>query len=128
MNADTSSSDLVHLAYRLLKQDSYYDKMDLFLRANVAAYEACDTFQQRRDALAVIVDELRKGASNPKSQRATKAWQERDYATIIAVAHLFTVFCGMPSPTSWIPSRFSRKKRKRPSASPNANARKSMSR
>jgi len=33
------SSDLVQLAYRPLKQDTDYDKMDLFLRANVAAYE-----------------------------------------------------------------------------------------
>jgi len=30
------SSDLVQLAYRLPKQDTYYDKMDMFLRANVA--------------------------------------------------------------------------------------------
>lgn len=28
------SSELVQLAYRLLKQDTYYDKMDLFLRRN----------------------------------------------------------------------------------------------
>lgn len=33
MNAYISSSDLVHLASRLLKQDTYYDKMDLLLRA-----------------------------------------------------------------------------------------------
>jgi len=29
--------------------------------------------------LATIVDELRKGAPSPKSQRAIKAWQEPDY-------------------------------------------------
>ena len=80
------SSDLVQLTYRLLNQDTYYDKMDLFLRANVAAYEASDSFQKRQDTLATIVDELRKGAPSPKSQRAIKAWQERDYTTIIAVA------------------------------------------
>ena len=33
MNASTSSSDLIHLANRLLMQDTYYEKMDLFLRA-----------------------------------------------------------------------------------------------
>lgn len=33
MKASIFSSDLVHLAYRLLKQDTYYDKMDLFLKA-----------------------------------------------------------------------------------------------
>ena len=51
MNAGSSSSDLVQLAYRLLKQDAYYDKMDLFLRANVAAYKASDSLQERQDAL-----------------------------------------------------------------------------
>ena len=33
MNASISSYDLVHLAYLLLKEDTYYNKMDLFLRA-----------------------------------------------------------------------------------------------
>jgi len=59
MNVDTCSTDLVYLAYRLLKHDIYYHKMDLFLRSDVAAYEAGDSLQQR---------------------------QERDYATIIAMA------------------------------------------
>ena len=74
MNASISSSDLVHLACRLLKQDTYYDKMDLFLRVNVAAYKASDPFQKRQDALATIVDELCKGAPSPKSQRAIKVY------------------------------------------------------
>ena len=74
MNASTSSSDLNHLAHRLLKQDTYYDKMGLFLRAYVAVYEASDPFQKRQEALATIVDELRKGASSLKSQQAIKAW------------------------------------------------------
>ena len=47
MNAGISLFDLVHLAYRLMKQDTYYDKMDLFVRANVAAYEASGSFQKR---------------------------------------------------------------------------------
>ena len=85
MNASISSSDLVHQAYSLLKQDTYYDKMDLFLRAVAAVYEASDPFQKRQDALATIVDELHKGAPSPKSRRAINAWQERDYTTIIAV-------------------------------------------
>ena len=75
MNAGTSSSDLIHLAYRLLKQDIYYDKMDMFQRANVAAYEASDSFQQRQDALAMIIDELSKGTPSPKPRKAIKAWQ-----------------------------------------------------
>jgi len=62
MNASISSSDLIYLAFRLLKQDIYYDKRDLFLSVNVAAYEANDPFQKRQDALATIVDELHKGA------------------------------------------------------------------
>jgi len=86
MNASISSSDLIHLACRLLKQDTYYDKMNLFLSANVAAYEASDPFQKRQDALATIVDGLHKGMPSPKSRRAINAWQERDYTTIIAVA------------------------------------------
>jgi hypothetical protein len=85
MNATISSYDLVHLAYRFLKQDTDYDKMDLFLRANVAVYEASDSIQKRQATLAAIVDGLCKRAPNPKSQRAIKVWQERDYATIIAV-------------------------------------------
>ena len=47
MNAATSSADLISMAYGLLKKDSYYDKMDLFLRANVVAYEANDLCQKR---------------------------------------------------------------------------------
>ena len=78
MNAGTASSDLINLAYRLLKQDTYYDKMDLFLHANVAAYEASDSFQKRQDALATIVDELRKGTPSPKSLRAIKVWLTQD--------------------------------------------------
>lgn len=71
MNANTSSSDLVHLEFSLLKQDTtYYDKMDLFLSANVAAYEASDPFQKRQDALATIVDGLHKRTPSPKSRRA----------------------------------------------------------
>jgi hypothetical protein len=31
--------------------------MDLFLRANVAAYKESDLFQKRQDALATVVDE-----------------------------------------------------------------------
>jgi hypothetical protein len=78
MNANTSSSELVHRAYRLLKQDTDYDKMDLFLRANVAVYEGSDSFRKRQDALATIVDELRKRTPNPKSQRAIKVWLTQD--------------------------------------------------
>ena len=85
MNANISSPALVHLAYHLLKQDTNYDQMDLFLGVNIVAYEASNSFQKRQDALAAIVDELRKETSSPKSQRAIKEWQERDYATIIAV-------------------------------------------
>ena len=69
MNAGISSYDLVRQAYRLLKQDTYYDKMDLFLRVNVAAYKASDPFRKRQDALATIVDGLHKGTSSPKSRK-----------------------------------------------------------
>lgn len=85
MNAGVPSFGWVHMAYSLLKQNAYYDKMDLFLRANVTAYEAIDLFQQWQDILSAIIDNLRKGAPSPKSQRAIKVWQESDYATFIAV-------------------------------------------
>lgn len=87
MNAIISSYDLVHLVYRLLKQDSYYDKMGLFLCANIAAYETNDSFQKWQNTSTMIVVELRKGTPSMKSGTAIKAWQERDYSTIIAMAH-----------------------------------------
>jgi len=83
-NSSRSSSDLVHHAYRLLKQDTYYDKRDLFLRANVGGYEASDLFHKRQDALATIVDDLRKGAPSLKSRRAIKV-----YLTQNQVAEMF---------------------------------------
>lgn len=52
--------DLVQLAYRLLKQDSYYKKMDLLLCVNIAAYEASDLYQKRQDILASIVEQVEK--------------------------------------------------------------------
>ena len=86
MNASISSSDPGHLAYRLLKRHyCYYNKMDLFLRARMSPLTRNDLFQERHSALATIVDELRKEAPSPKSRRAIKAWQELDYAAIIAV-------------------------------------------
>lgn len=47
MNASRTPSDLIRQAYHLLKQDTYYDKMDLFLYSNVADYEASDLFLKR---------------------------------------------------------------------------------
>ncbi len=85
MKAGIPSSDLVHLACSLLKQDTYYDKMDLFLRVNAAAYKASDPFQKRQDALATIVDGLHRGPPSPKSRKAINGLQERDYAIIISV-------------------------------------------
>lgn len=57
MNANTSSSKLDRTVYRRLKHDTCYDKMDLFVRANIAAYEASDLFQKRQDTLATVVNE-----------------------------------------------------------------------
>jgi len=74
MNASTSSSDFVCQASRLLKQDYYYDKRDLFLRANLADYETEDERYKRQGVLATIVNELRNGIPSQKSQRAIKAY------------------------------------------------------
>lgn len=77
MNSGTSSSDLLHLAYRLLKQDAYYDKMDLFLRANIATYESSDSFYQRQNTLTTIVNELRDGTASPKSRNTIDGWLKK---------------------------------------------------
>jgi len=57
MNASIYSYGLVHQAHRLLKQDTYYDRMDLFLSANVTAYKASDSFQKRQAMLATILEQ-----------------------------------------------------------------------
>ena len=74
MNAQTSSSDLVQDAYRLLKQDAYYDKMDLFLRANLAAYEADEAFEQCQNRLASVVDDFRRGKPGTKTEECLGRW------------------------------------------------------
>jgi hypothetical protein len=76
MNNRISSRDMVKNAYRLLKQDAYYDKMDLFLRANISEYEANkNQFEKRQAALADVVDALRQENSpTPMAEMAIKAW------------------------------------------------------
>ena len=74
MNAQTSSSELVRRAYCLLKQDTYYDKMDLFLRANLAAYEANEAFEQRQSRLASVVDDFRRGKPSTKTEECLGRW------------------------------------------------------
>lgn len=70
MNANIFSHDLVYQAYRLLKQDAYYDKMDTFLRANVAAYEAGDSFQQRQDWPRSLTNCVREHQARSPSERS----------------------------------------------------------
>ncbi len=80
IGSHTASSEMVEHAYRLLKQDVYYDKMDLFLRANIAEYEASGKFTQRQDALAGVVDELRQASPSPKAKAEIQKWlQEVDF-------------------------------------------------
>jgi hypothetical protein len=55
------TSELVSQAYRLLKQDSYFDKMDLFLRARIASYETGDDFALRQLQVVHVVEALRLG-------------------------------------------------------------------
>lgn len=74
MNSRTPSSDLVQHAYRLLKQDSYYDKMDLFLRANFAAYETDETFDQRQKNLASVVRDFKKGELSARTKQRLRRW------------------------------------------------------
>ena len=77
MNAQTSSHELVRRAYRLLKQDTYYDKMDLFRRANLAAYETDETnetFEQRQSRLASVVDDFRKGEPSTETKECLSRW------------------------------------------------------
>lgn len=74
INGCTTSSVMVHRAYLHLKQDIYYDKMDLFLRANIAEYEGGGKFSQRQKALTVVVNELRQGSPSPKSKATIRRW------------------------------------------------------
>ena len=69
MNAVTASSDLVHLAYHLIRRDSCYDKIDLFVCANVAVHEANGSFQKRQDTLVAIIDKLCKAKFRIRSSR-----------------------------------------------------------
>lgn len=77
IDSSTTSSEMVRHAFRLLKQDAYYDKMDLFLRANIAEYEAGGAFVSRLDTLALVLDELRKDSPSPMSEVAIKKWLEQ---------------------------------------------------
>jgi hypothetical protein len=72
---ELKSSDLVFQAFRLLKQDVYYDKMDLFLRANLADYEA-NNFDERQRILADIIDELRKRKPAKESIVILQGWYD----------------------------------------------------
>jgi hypothetical protein len=73
----TSSADMVSEAYRLLKRDAYFDKTDLFLRANIAAYEASGSFGTRQDDLAAVVDELRRNITTTRGLPSIKKWLEQ---------------------------------------------------
>lgn len=63
---EMSTPELVQRAYLLLKQDSYFDKMDLFLRSRIAAYETEERFPLRQNQVARVVDALRSGVPNAR--------------------------------------------------------------
>lgn len=80
MNADSSSRELVEYSYRLLKQYTYYDKVDMFLRANIATYETSENFSIRQDTLIELVDHLREKNLRPSAQDRIKDWLRKiDY-------------------------------------------------
>ncbi len=83
MKIRTSASALVHHAYRLLKQDTYYDKMNLFRRARIADYEAGGRFNDRQILLSELVDDLRKGKPSQKSQQTIQMWLDNIYYRLL---------------------------------------------
>ena len=61
MNVGISSSYMTFQARRLLKWDTYDDRMELVLRANIAVYEAHFLSQKRQErASATIIALARK--------------------------------------------------------------------
>lgn len=78
INSTAASKDLVDCAYRLLKQDAYYDKMDLFLRAVLAEFESDhEGFHKALATLAEIVDDLRSPKLSPETVATIKKWIDR---------------------------------------------------
>ena len=52
------TSALVDAAYKKLKQDNYYDTVNLFLRHRIAQFETSDDFQERLNNVESVVDQL----------------------------------------------------------------------
>jgi len=64
---------LVRRAYRMLKQDCYYDMTDLFLRARLSAFEVGHSFEKDIESVTGVVRQLREDKS-PQSSRQLQAW------------------------------------------------------
>ena len=74
MNSQTSSPELVRRAYCLLKQDTYYNNMDLFLREKLAAYETDEAFEERQRQLAAVIDDFWKEKSSKETEECLGRW------------------------------------------------------
>ncbi|MHA1749334.1 MAG: reverse transcriptase domain-containing protein, partial [Promethearchaeota archaeon] len=53
-----SKRDLIINAYRKLKQETYYDTVNLFLRSQIAEFEVNDSFEQKISVLLMNIESL----------------------------------------------------------------------
>ncbi len=72
-----STRKLVDLAYRKLKQESYYDTVDLFLRQRVAEFEDSPQFNERLDALSRVVEMILSNAASSTFCSELNGWLEK---------------------------------------------------
>ena len=63
----------IDAAYRQLKQDSYFDSVDLFLRDRIATFESSTDFEKRLDSVVAVLNDLLHGAS-PDSIGLLNEW------------------------------------------------------
>ncbi|ACL05432.1 conserved hypothetical protein [Desulfatibacillum aliphaticivorans] len=67
--------NLVQSAYKKLKQDCYYDTVNLFLRYEMAQFEVSDDFNDRMEALSDFVDDLQDSGEIDETQ--FKRWLKK---------------------------------------------------
>ena len=77
MKSPKNSIEQVRAAFRLLKQDVYYDKSDLFLRGRIADFEADPKFTKRLKALSEVVDDFYTDETSKLTERRLNGWLKK---------------------------------------------------
>lgn len=67
INTDFENRDLVLDAYRKLKQNTYHDTVNLFLRKRIAEFETSKNFKQKIDKLSKYVSDLKNDSDKTPS-------------------------------------------------------------